>query len=300
MFTGRQTPGCGSPLQKRHLARSNKDSIVLGLRLTCYPSSSSVGGLTGLFVIVRFWVKRKRRLSFIMIQIPIFLLRFFFAYSYFGSWQQPPPFPYGQFKFKSTKRPGFRRFRSPPLSRTWTNTNTNDTEANAAGRSGNARALRKQCKCGMIQEGEGIGQIPRKFCKKARYLWVLRFRRTIKRKAREQRSSWHAEHKVHSAEVKVCHPVSEFCRGLQSILPSKSSWTTTHRQRLMYGVNLNVLAEMRAALHFKATRRAITRNLSTQLAVVDFTVSQWRLRTYVPREEYKCGVTDRDFWCNGH
>jgi hypothetical protein len=30
---------------------------------------------------------------------------------------------------------------------------------------------------------------------------------------------------------------------LQSILSSKSSWTTTHRQRLMYGVNLNVLAE---------------------------------------------------------
>ena len=29
---------------------------------------------------------------------------------------------------------------------------------------------------------------------------------------------------------------------------------TTHRQRLMYGVNLNMLAERRAALHFKATR----------------------------------------------
>ena len=29
---------------------------------------------------------------------------------------------------------------------------------------------------------------------------------------------------------------------------------TTHRQRLIYGVNLNVLAERRAALHFKATR----------------------------------------------
>jgi len=39
--------------------------------------------------------------------------------------------------------------------RTRTNTNPNGTEANAASRSGNARALRKQSKCGMIQEGEG-------------------------------------------------------------------------------------------------------------------------------------------------
>ena len=40
------------------------------------------------------------------------------------------------------------------LPRTRTNTNPNDTEANAAGRSGNARALRKQSKCGVIHEGE--------------------------------------------------------------------------------------------------------------------------------------------------
>ena len=33
-----------------------------------------------------------------------------------------------------------------------TNTNPNDTEANAAGRSGNARALRKQSKCGVYHE----------------------------------------------------------------------------------------------------------------------------------------------------
>ena len=39
--------------------------------------------------------------------------------------------------------------------RTRTNTNPNDTEASAAGRSGNARALRKQSKCGVIHEGEG-------------------------------------------------------------------------------------------------------------------------------------------------
>jgi len=39
--------------------------------------------------------------------------------------------------------------------RTRTNTNPNDTEANAACRSGNARALRKQSKCGMNHEGMG-------------------------------------------------------------------------------------------------------------------------------------------------
>ena len=80
----------------------------------------------------------------------------------------------------------------PPLrtSRTRTNTNPNDTEANAAGRSGNARALRKQSKCGMIQEGEGHWPNSSKKLQKARNLWVLRtLRRTIKRKAREQRSS---------------------------------------------------------------------------------------------------------------
>ena len=45
--------------------------------------------------------------------------------------------------------------------RTRTNTNPNGTEANAAGRSGNARALRKQSKCGMIQEGEGHWRVLR-------------------------------------------------------------------------------------------------------------------------------------------
>jgi len=40
------------------------------------------------------------------------------------------------------------------FTRTRTNTNPNGTETNAAGRSGNARALRKQSKCGMIQEGD--------------------------------------------------------------------------------------------------------------------------------------------------
>ena len=47
-----------------------------------------------------------------------------------------------------------------------TNTNPNGTEANSAGRSGNARALRKQSKCGMIQEGEGHWPNPPEICKK--------------------------------------------------------------------------------------------------------------------------------------
>ena len=58
--------------------------------------------------------------------------------------------------------------------RTQTNTNPDGTEASAAGRSGNACALRKQSMCGMIQEGRGNGQIPREICIKTRYLWVLR------------------------------------------------------------------------------------------------------------------------------
>jgi len=58
--------------------------------------------------------------------------------------------------------------------RTRTNTNPNGTEANAAGRSGNARALRKQSKCGMIQEGERHWPISSENLQKARNLWVLR------------------------------------------------------------------------------------------------------------------------------
>ena len=58
--------------------------------------------------------------------------------------------------------------------RTRTNTHPNGTEANAAGRSGNARALRKQSKFGMIQEGEGHWPNSSKKLQKARNLWVLR------------------------------------------------------------------------------------------------------------------------------
>jgi hypothetical protein len=58
--------------------------------------------------------------------------------------------------------------------RTRTNTNPNGTEANAAGRSGNVRALRKQSKCGMIQEGEGHWPNSTENLQKARNLWVLR------------------------------------------------------------------------------------------------------------------------------
>jgi len=46
----------------------------------------------------------------------------------------------------------------------------NDTEANAAGRSGNARALRKQSKCGVIHEGEGHWPKFSQILQKARHL----------------------------------------------------------------------------------------------------------------------------------
>ena len=58
--------------------------------------------------------------------------------------------------------------------RTRTNTNPNDTEANAAGRSGNARALRKQSKCGVNHEGEGYWPKFPQNLQKARHLWVAR------------------------------------------------------------------------------------------------------------------------------
>ena len=35
MVTGLRTPGVASPLQQQYLTRSNKDSIVLRLRVTC-------------------------------------------------------------------------------------------------------------------------------------------------------------------------------------------------------------------------------------------------------------------------
>jgi len=72
-------------------------------------------------------------------------------------------------------------------------------------------------------------------------------------------------------------PVSEFRRSLQSILSSKSSWTTTHRQGLVYGVNLNVLAERRAALHFKATRlKACAVDAASRIDASDV-MKRWKL-----------------------
>jgi len=64
--------------------------------------------------------------------------------------------------------------RTGTRTRTRTNTNPNGTEANAAGRSGNARALRKQSKCGMIQEGEGHWPNSSENLQKVRNLWMLR------------------------------------------------------------------------------------------------------------------------------
>jgi len=73
--------------------------------------------------------------------------------------------------------------------RTRANTNPNGTETNAASRSGNARALRKQSKCGMIQEREGHWPNSSKKLQKRGICGYCALRRTIKRKAREQRSS---------------------------------------------------------------------------------------------------------------
>ena len=88
--------------------------------------------------------------------------------------------------------------------RTRTNTNPNDTEANAAGRSGNARALRKQSKCGVIHKGEGhwpnFSQILQK---SEAFVGSAHSAEAVKRKSRE-RSSLRAEHEVPLAEVKIC------------------------------------------------------------------------------------------------
>ena len=100
--------------------------------------------------------------------------------------------------------PVFSRTRT----RTRTNTNPNDTEASAAGRSGNARALRKQSKCGVYHEGEGhwpkfsqkkIGPLGgaqrkknrglRKNCQKSEaFVGSAHSAETVKRKARERSS----------------------------------------------------------------------------------------------------------------
>ena len=81
---------------------------------------------------------------------------------------------------------------TPPVhrTRTRTNTNPNGTEANAAGRSWNARALRKQSKFGMIQEGEEHWQtISSENLQKARNLWVLRTPQNNKEEGARARSS---------------------------------------------------------------------------------------------------------------
>ena len=67
-------------------------------------------------------------------------------------------------------RPKACEYKSEPCrfylnTRTRTSTNPNGTEANAAGRSGNARALHKQSKCEMIQEGEALAKFLGKFAK---------------------------------------------------------------------------------------------------------------------------------------
>ena len=75
----------------------------------------------------------------------------------------------------------------PGTTRTRTNTNPNDTEANAAGRSGNARALRKQSKCGVYHEGGGaLAKILAEISKSEAFVGSAHSAETIiKRKARE-------------------------------------------------------------------------------------------------------------------
>jgi len=51
---------------------------------------------------------------------------------------------------------------------------THDIEANTAGRSGSARALRKQSKCGIVREGGGIGQKSRKIAKSEAFVGIAR------------------------------------------------------------------------------------------------------------------------------
>ena len=67
-----------------------------------------------------------------------------------------------------------RPYHNKSRTRTRTNTNPNDTEANASGRSGNARALRKQSKCGVYHEEEGHWPEFSQKLQKARHLWVAR------------------------------------------------------------------------------------------------------------------------------
>ena len=63
----------------------------------------------------------------------------------FSSWK----FQWEFRKFLLREFPRLGNSKAGPYTRTRTNTNPNDTEANAAGRSGKARALRKQSKCGV-------------------------------------------------------------------------------------------------------------------------------------------------------
>ena len=76
--------------------------------------------------------------------------------------------------FTSCFHEAARASKTRTRTRTRSNTNPNDTEANAAGRSGNARASRKQSKCGVYHEGEGHWPKFSQEFQKARHLWVAR------------------------------------------------------------------------------------------------------------------------------
>ena len=65
---------------------------------------------------------------------------------------------------------------------------SNDTQANAAGRSGNERALRKQSKCGVIHEGGALAKTLARIAKSEAFVGSAHSAEIIKRKARGRSS----------------------------------------------------------------------------------------------------------------
>ena len=113
-------------------------------------------------------------------------------------------FSYGHAYGYTPATPLYRCFRT----RTRTNTNPNGTEANAAGRSENARVQRKQSKCGMIQEGEGHWPNSSKKMQKARYSWVLRRASKEARDMRNTRSTRQVTEYLSARKAPIVLPLS--------------------------------------------------------------------------------------------
>ena len=103
-----------------------------------------------------------------------------------------------------------------------------------------------------VRRDRGIGQIPRKICKKRGICGCCALRRTIKRKAREQRSSQHAEHEheVHSAEVEVCL----LTRKAPNVLPLSHKRLWRDRNSFLFrGVAVNRKAPLKASTKRQTT-----------------------------------------------